>query len=280
MPNAMILNGQVLKDIPEPLEQVQRALFYGDVLFETIRIFSGEMPLFAPHCERLSTGLSAMRISIPPEWDADFFRREILRIAPENARVRLSVWRSPGGRYVPINDSAQYLITAEKIDNDRFEWLDNGVNIGISHSVRLPVDDYSGFKTLNAPRYVMAACEAQNNGWDDALLLNMHGRVCEATSSNVFWWKNDTICTIPLSEGCVAGVFRSFLLGLVRRVGECLVVEKAVTPEDLMAADEIFLTNAVRGIVPVRIFAGQNRTSVRTKHLFNLLDQAFFSQIT
>lgn len=272
-----ILNGRVLDDIPEHIEQVQRALFYGDVLFETIRVFDGKIPLLTRHWARMSAGLAALGFEIPADWDATFFGREILRIAPRNARVRLSIWRSPGGRYAPTNNLSQFLITAENIENERFEWLNEGLNIGVCPSVRLPVDAYSGFKTLNAPRYVAAAREAQLNGWDDALLLNMHGRVCEATSSNVFWWERNTLCTVPLLEGCVAGVFRSFLINWVKRVGEWPVSEKVATLEDLMAADEIFLTNAVRGIIPVRIFAGQSRASTQTQVLFRLLDQAFFN---
>ncbi|MBL7796400.1 MAG: aminotransferase class IV [Saprospiraceae bacterium] len=273
-----ILNGRVLDDIPEHLEQVQRALFYGDVLFETIRVFDGKMPLLTHHWARMSAGLTALGFEIPTDWDATFFGREILRIAPRNARVRLTVWRSLGGKYAPTNDLPQYLITVEAYDKERFEWLENGLHIGICTSARLPVDAFSGFKTLNAPRYVAAAREARTNGWDDALLLNMHGRVCEATSSNVFWWERDTLCTVPLSEGCVSGVFRSFLINWVKRVGEGPVSEKVATLEDLMAADEIFLTNAVRGIIPVRIFAGQNFPAIQTKQLFSLLDHALLSQ--
>ena len=277
MPVATIFNGQVLDGIPEHLEQAQRALFYGDALFETIRVFDGKIPLLDRHWLRLSTGLTALGFQVPAAWNTDFFRNEILRLSLKNARVRLTVWRSPGGKYAPTNDFPQYLITAEAFDKEQFEWLEEGLHIGICTSVQLPLDAFSGFKTLNAPRYVAAAREAQTKGWDDALLLNMHERIAEATSSNLFWWERNTLYTVPLSEGCVSGVFRSFLINWLKRVGEWSVAEKAASPEDLMAADEIFLTNAVRGIIPVRIFAGQNYPAIQTKRLFSLLDHAFFS---
>lgn len=277
MPLATILNGQALDGIPEHLEQAQRALFYGDALFETMRVFEGNIPLLDWHWNRLSAGLTALGFQVPITWNTDFFGNEIFRISPKNARVRLTVWRSPGGKYAPNNDQPQYLIIAESLDKERFRWLENGLHIGVCSSVRLPVDAFSGFKTLNAPRYVAAAREAQSSGWDDALLLNMYERITEATSSNVFWWERNTLCTVPLSEGCVAGIFRSFLIDWVERVGEWPVIEKASTPEDLMGANEIFLTNAVRGIIPVRIFAGQNYPAIQTKQLFSLLDHAFFS---
>jgi branched-chain amino acid aminotransferase len=270
------LNGHLLPQLPDALESAQRALFYADALFETMRVFDGEIPLLARHWARLSTGLTTLGFSTPHHWDANFFRQEIHSVAPTNARVRLTVWRSPGGRYAPTDDCPQFVITAEPLDKNLQE-LEPGLELGLNVSVRLPVDTFSNLKTLNTARYVAAAREARANGWDDALLLNAYGRVCEATSSNIFWWEGDRLCTVPLSEGCVAGVFRAALLDTAHTRG-IHFVEKQALPEDLQAADEIFLTNAVRGIQPVRIFAGRSRTSTRTLRLFNHIQHAVFGQ--
>lgn len=276
MPAPVNLNGHLLPQLPDILDSAQRALFYADALFETMRVFDGEMPLLTRHWTRLSTGLTALGFSLPHLWDADFFRQEIQRVAPGNARVRLTVWRSTGGRYAPTDDTPQFLITAEPLDKN-LQKLEPGIKLGLSAAVRLPVDAFSNLKTLNAARYVAAAREARSNGWDDALLLNAYGRVCEATSSNIFWWEGDQLCTVPLSEGCVAGVFRAALLDIARSEGIHFDEKKAL-PEELYAADEIFLTNAVRGIQPVRIFAGRSRTSTRTLRLFDHIQHAVFGQ--
>jgi len=277
MPSAMNFNARVLDKHPEFLEQTQRALFYGDALFETIRVFDGKTPLLTRHWGRLSAGLRSLGFEIPSGWSTSYFEKEILRISPKNARVRLTVWRSPGGKYAPVDNTPQFLITAEAMSEAQLMWPKNGLELGLCQSVLLPVDAFSNLKTLNAPRYVAASREAQANHWDDALLLNAHGRVCEATSSNVFWWEGDLLCTVPLSEGCVAGVFRAFVLETASGLG-IQIVEKAATPETLLAAAEIFLTNAVRGIVPVRIFAGQSRPSTQTSRLFSQLEHALFNQ--
>ncbi len=263
----MNLNGRVYEYFPEFLDQAQRAFFYGDALFETIRVFDGRLPWLSRHWARLSAGLQALGYELPDLWSAAFFEAEIRKIAPPNARVRLTVWRNPGGLYAPEDNHAQFLITASSLGSNRFEWIDPGILLGVCTSVRLPVDDYSNFKTLNAPRYVAAARMAQNNGWDDALLLNAHERICEATSSNVFWWEGPQMCTAPLSEGCVAGIARSVLLESAPASGFA-VQEKPATFAALRQADEIFLTNAIRGIVPVRDFAGQSLADLKTKGLF------------
>ncbi|MBK9335681.1 MAG: aminotransferase class IV [Lewinellaceae bacterium] len=275
MPFAANLNGQLLDQLPEALALAQRAVFYGDALFETMRVSEGRIPLLERHLVRLFAGLTALGFAVPPDWSAGFFQKEIRCTAPPNARVRLTVWRSPGGRYAPADNTPQFLITAEPLDSPYPNWLEPGLELGLCTTVRLPVDAFSNLKTLNAARYVAAAREARDKGWNDAVLLNAHDRVCEATSSNVFWWEGDRLCTVLLLEGCVAGVFRAAVLETACSAG-IPVAEKTACPEVLHAANEIFLTNAARGIMPVRIFAGRNYSSSRTRHLFDLIRHAFW----
>ncbi len=106
---------------------------------------------------------------------------------------------------------------------------------------------YQGLKTLNGARYVAAAKEARANGWDDAIILNSREQVCESTSSNVFWIANHQVCTVPLSDGPVTGILRDLLLRLLP-VSGYPVLEKSIHFEELLEADEVFFTNAVRGI--------------------------------
>ena len=86
------LNTQLVNELPEGLALAQRGFYYADFLFETIRVFEGKIPLIQAHWERLSGGLKMMRYQIPPAWSAAFFEKEIQKITPPNARVRLSVW--------------------------------------------------------------------------------------------------------------------------------------------------------------------------------------------
>ncbi|MBK6931300.1 MAG: aminotransferase class IV family protein [Saprospirales bacterium] len=264
------LNSALLDQYPEALEAAQRALFYGDALFETIRVFDGRMPYLERHWARLHAGMSALGFTPPKTWEAAFFRAEIAKLQLVNARVRLTVWRSPGGLFRPENDYPQFLIAATPLPSDHFEWPGAGMDIGLCTAVRLPVDAFSNFKTLNAPRYVAAAREAKAMGWDDALLLNANERVCEATSSNVFWWEKQAVYTVPLSEGCVAGVMREILLEISNRNGY-LLRERPVTFAALQQADEIFLSNAIRGIIPVRNFTGKPLTTGMTRQLYESL---------
>lgn len=270
-------NGCILERLPDRWAEAQRALFYGDALFETMRAFDGRLPLLGRHWERLRSGLMQLGFELPLEWDAVFFEKNIQAISPPNARIRLTVWRSAGGHYRPTNNQPQFLIMAEPLLGTAFEWPNDGLTLGVSAWVRLPIDAYSNLKTLNSPRYVAAAREAKTKGWDEALLLNTFERVCEATSSNVFWWAGDVLCTVPLSEGCVAGVMRALVLETAAKAG-LATSEQATEPEALLEAEEIFLTNAIRGIQPVCIFADAQLGCERTRWLFERLQAQMLAE--
>ncbi len=99
------LNSTILPGLPDELLVAQRALWYADNLFETIRVFDGKMPFLDRHLNRLQAGMKALGYDIPQHWQLDFFGSEILKISPPNARVRLSVWRTAGGLYFPQNNT-------------------------------------------------------------------------------------------------------------------------------------------------------------------------------
>lgn len=264
------LNARLVKELPEGLALAQRGLFYADALFESIRVLGGRIPLMRPHWERLMRGMRLMHYQIPPHWSAEYFEKEIFKTVSVNARVRLTVWRSPGGLYLPENDAPQFLITSQAMESDVFSWHDEGIRTGLCESVRLPVDALSGVKTLNAARYVAAAREAQERGWDEGILLNAFGRICEATSSNVCWFENGRLYTPPLSDGCVTGVLRDLLLALTKAAG-WPIQEKTAVFDDILAADEVFLTNAVRGIRWVRHCEGKVYGNAETRKLHELM---------
>ncbi|HJS53971.1 MAG TPA: aminotransferase class IV, partial [Chitinophagaceae bacterium] len=116
------------------------------------------------------------------------------------------------------------------------------------------IDVFSNLKSANYLPYVMAAVWVKENKFDDALILNHHNRICDATIANVFWIKDAKIFTPPLSEGCVAGVMRKNILDLRLQIADLglHLEESELAPGDLLNADEVFLTNVTTGIRWVR----------------------------
>lgn len=104
---------------------------------------------------------------------------------------------------------------------------------------------FSGIKYHERSIYERAMQQAKHKACDDAILLNQFGRIAETTIANIFWKQGNRTFTPPLSEGCVAGVYRQFY------IDNNNVQESPLTTETLLNADEIFLTNALRGIIKV-----------------------------
>lgn len=277
--NMVNLNGQLLPSLPEAFALLQRAAFFGDGLFETLRSFEGQVPFWPLHWERLSQGLQVLGFETPPHWTAEYFEKTILQTVPRNARIRLTIWRSPGGLYLPEDNTPQFLVTAMPLQSDVFEWLEPGLEVCLCETVRLPIDSLSGIKTLNGARYVAAAREARAKGVDDVIVLNAHGRVCEATGSNVIWLEGDIVFVPPSFDGQINGTLQKLLCSLLQEEG-WIVREKPAYPEDLHAADEVFLTNAVRGIRPVWKFEGTEYGSERTRHFNNLMVKHLCEKMT
>lgn len=272
------LNGQLLPMLPESFALFQRAAFYGDGFFETIRAFSGKVPFWPLHWDRISKSLKVLGFETPAHWNIDYFKAEILRISPHNARIRLTVWRAPGGFYLPSDHSPEFLITAEPLNSADFDWLESGMELCLCESVKLPVDSLSGIKSLSSARYVAAARDAHSKGVQDAFILNAEGRICDTSSSNIFWIRHGVVYVPPLTDGQINGTLQRLLCRILLAEG-IDVHEKQTFIADLEEADEVFLTNSIRGIRWVRKFSAVEYPSKRSFEFNQLLNEHLRSRL-
>lgn len=234
-----------------------RAFRYGDGLFETMRADRGGVHLGDFHFDRLFAGMKTLQLSLPALVTAGELRRQIQLTIAKNAiagdaRVRLAVFRGDGGLYEPDGPGGGYVIEAWPIQ-PKPSLNENGLVLGVYEAAKKSCDLLANIKTSNFLVYVMAALHAKAQRWNDALVLNVSGRVADSTIANVFWVKDRTLYTPPLSEGGVAGVMRRHLLQRLPASG-LVVREQPVSVAELENADELFLTNAITGIRWVRQF--------------------------
>jgi branched-chain amino acid aminotransferase len=263
------LNGNIAHKGSNLLEQWSRGFYFGDGLFESIRMFDGFVPFLHLHWARLETGMRMLGFDVPENWSFDFFEKEIIKIARVNARVKITVWRSPGGLFFPTDNSPNFMVTSTPLTSNNFNWYGDGLHLALCTSVQLPIDTLSGLKTLGGTRYVLAAIEARAKGVDDVILLNAHGHVCETSSGSLFWIKDDIVYMPSPKDGQVLGTFQNVVVHLLQSEG-IQMVSKSTTFAELMAADEVFLTNAIHGIRPVRFLEGTEFRSTKTITFFNL----------
>jgi branched-chain amino acid aminotransferase len=203
---------------------------------------NGKIRLESYHWHRLSSGLRLLGYN--GDLDAQSLSSEILSQAQKNncadlSRVRLIANLSA--------DKLQCTIECSPIESKLLELNSHGLNLTIATGLLKEPDTYAKLKSCNRGLYDCAYKIATERGKDDALILNTRGNIIETTVANIFWIEKDTIYTPPLSEGCVAGVMRRFLLEKLREKN-IPVVEKPLTNELLAQADGLFSTNALRGV--------------------------------
>ena len=266
-------NGELLPVGSAIITAENRGLRYGDGLFETIKVVNGGMPLFALHMERLQQGLSVLQMKLPAFYTSEYIAENIIDLCGRNniqhaARVRITVFRGNGTLYTTDSQYASVLIQADLLTDAYMALNETGFNIDVYTEVQKSCDILSNLKSNNYLPYVMAALHAQKQQLNDSLVLNIHGRICDATIANIFWIQKDSIFTPPLSEGCVAGVMRKYLLSELPKTG-FTIQEKLCAPEELWAAEEVFLTNALYGIRWVHQFGKKLYSNQLITQLYN-----------
>ncbi len=250
-------NGRFFEQDETVLPKDNKSYRYGDGLFETMKVVNGNVLLAAYHLERLFSGLTVLKFNTPSIFTKQKILEEVSALCVKNncdelASARLSVSRGTGGLY-DGDDKFSYLIECRPLDQQKEDLNSNGLVIDVFPDARKSVDVFSNLKSANYLPYVMGAVWAKENKLNDALILNQHNRICDATIANVFWIKDNIIHTPPLSEGCVAGVMRRRILDLGpdmyrEQIADFKLHESVLTENILLDADEVFLTNVITGI--------------------------------
>ncbi len=247
------LNGEFIPSNQPALQLTNRSFAYGDGFFESIHAHGTEGRYLHLHFSRIKKSMAILSMEMPPFFNTEFLDREITRLLNKNrifgsARVRLTIFRDSGGLYTPTTNTVSLALDASPLPNDFYPLNSRGLVVDIFTDIRKPINILSPIKSCNAQLYVMAGMYKQNAGIDDCLIINDQNRVAEATSSNLFVVKKDTIYTPPIEEGCVAGVMRQVIIDLAIKHGFKVVKDQAIEVKSLIDADELFLTNAVSGI--------------------------------
>lgn len=264
-------NGKFTDADKAVLPASNRSYRYGDGLFETMKVKDGVIQLAASHMQRLFDGMSILKMDVPALVTKDKLMDIILELCKQNrcealARVRLSVSRGNGGLY-DEDRKLQYLVECWPLNQSLNEVNENGLVIDIFPDAAKSTDRFSNLKSANFLVYSMAAVYAKENKLNDCLVLNANGKIADSTIANLFLVKGDTIFTPALSEGCVNGVMRKYLLESLA-ASNYQVEETIVSAEDLLAADEVFLSNAINGIRWVQRFRDKIYSHMKTMEIY------------
>ena len=262
-------NGTILSADAPTIHPGNRGHLYGDGVFESIRIMAGKPLNLDNHIKRMLEGAKVIKMRIPTYYSTEFFEGKIQELIDmsgirEGGRCRLSLDRITGGAYLPASNESTYYIEVNPYEVNHFELNAKGLELDIYQDIKLQKNFLSNYKTKAGLTYVMAALSAKEKNLDDLFLSTEKGNILETSSCNIFIVSNGVLYTPGLDEGCLAGTMRMQIINLALANG-IKVYECAILPQNLLAADEIFLTNAIRGINWVGGY--------RTKRFYNTMSR-------
>jgi len=225
-----------------------RGLQYGDGLFETMRALDGSVCFLEEHLARLTNGMVVL--GIPAEGVELRVRAGMRQVLAELAStpvcyVKAIVTRGtgPGGPTMKGAFTPTVAVIAAADDRER----GTPVRAVTSTVVRNERSALANVKSLNYTEMLLARGEAQDAGVDEAIVLNTHGRVAEASAANVFALQGSVLLSPANEEGCLPGIVRNEVVALAKREGIGVSLGQ-LTPAILAAADEAFLTNSGIGV--------------------------------
>jgi len=245
----IIYNSKFLKADTAIIKAGNRGLGFGDGLFETIKSLNGQLQFLDEHLARLWKGMQLLQFNIPKHFTPDHLEEEMQALMNKNghnknARIRLTVFRGDGGLYDEIDHRPNYIFQSWELADEIGSWNSNGLVLGIYADVKKSCDLLSNLKHNNFLPYAMAALYAKKEKCNDAVLLNTDSRLCDTSIANIFLIKADVIYTPALQEGCIAGIMRRHIINNLLALNYKLV-EGKLSVDDLLDADEVFLSNSM-----------------------------------
>lgn len=229
-----------------------RGLHYGDGLFETISFINGQSLLWERHLNRLQRGCDLLTLPIP---EITSLSEEASRVVGDAAQcvVKIILTRGIGGRgyRLPEDISTTRIVASYPWPSYPENYSTEGIITKICKTRILANPQMAGLKHLNRLDNVMACQELDRPDITEGIMLDYHDHVIEGTMTNIYAVKNGKIRTPDLSQCGVAGVMRELIFEIADKLNIGYSVD-GMSVDDLEQADEVFLSNSIIGIWPVR----------------------------
>jgi branched-chain amino acid aminotransferase len=270
-------NGNMVSQDTNLLTQ-NRAFLYGDAVFETVKIVNSKILFLEDHYFRLMASMRVVRMEIPMNFTMEYLEEQIVSLATLNSlssssRARITVFRNDGGYYLPPVNTVSFLIHTISIEDRLYASHQQKYEVDLFKDFYVSRQLLSSIKTTNKILNITASIFAAENGYDNCLLLNDSKNVVEAIQGNLFMLMGNKLITPPISEGCLNGVMRKQILEFAKKMDNLEVVEEVISPFDLQKADELFITNVIKGIQPITKYRKKEFKVVVAKVLLEKLNE-------
>ena len=284
MAEKVFLNDGIVDSDKAVVSISDSGLLYGMGLFETMRSCGGVVFAIDDHIERLFASAGALSINTG-DYDGEFIRAALGQVLEANglsdARIRLTLTSGSIGN---VEEQRPTLfITATEFQEYPKEYYEKGATVALTMYKQEVSNPTFGHKTINYLPRMLALNTARGKGAVESLWFTADNRLAEGCVSNVFLVKGSKVFTPPLDTPVLGGVARKNVCELAAGNG-IEVEEKELFVDDLLEADEVFLTNVIMGVMPVtKIEAkkvGDGKVGEVSRKLKQLFDRAVNERCT
>ena len=249
------MDGEILPAAEASVPVFDHGLLYGDGVFEGLRFYRGKTFMLEAHLQRLAASANAIALDLP--YDETGIRCAIAELidacGADNGYLRLVVTRGSGSLGIDprkCGRSRMFIIVDQLKLLERTDY-DGGIALHVAHTRRLPAQCLDPrIKSLNYLNNILAKIEANRAGMDEALMLNLDGRIVEGSADSLFIVVDGVLRTPRLEDGLLEGITRAVIIELAAELG-IVCEEVSLAVEDLRSADECFLTGTGAELIPV-----------------------------
>ncbi len=247
----LLFNGKKVNEKELNFSYLKRGFLYGDGIFETMISFDKKIFKFQQHWNRMLFGAKVCNLKVPN-------KKVIEELILENLKegfcyIRLNLWRKRPETISPEEQKeTNFLIIIRDFKPYSEKFYKEGMICGISKRIRRNEKSVMcKIKSLNFLENIILKIEAKQEKCDDMIVLNTSGYISEGSVSNIFFVKNNIIYTPSCQSGCLEGITRKIVFEICER--ENIKIKEGWFKNDFLNdCDEVFLTNTLMGIMPVK----------------------------
>tara|TARA_R110000868_G_scaffold395721_1_gene667587 strand:+ start:416 stop:1273 length:858 start_codon:yes stop_codon:yes gene_type:complete len=278
-------NGELLDNNTSFLNEKNRGVQLGDAVFEELRVLNGDIIFLEDHYLRLMSSMRILRMEIPMNFTMEFMEEEILKILSESdlkeaKQIKFTVFRNSSNDSVASDNSISYFITSNTLINPFFILNEESYEVELFKDFYKNSSMLSNLDTNNKLLNVVGAIYAQENDYQDCLLLNERKQVIEALNGNLFVVKGSQVKTAPVTDGCINSILRKKLIEIISKLNDFDFLEESISPFELQKADELFIVNNIDGIISITKYRKKDFVNTTAKNLIGKLNAAARMSLT
>ncbi|MFT6106626.1 MAG: aminodeoxychorismate lyase [Rickettsiales bacterium] len=264
--NYTIIGHKLIKSSEAKISVQDRGFRFGDGIFETCLIENAVIYNWDAHFARLEAGLKAIKINFDGSDLLSSSQKLITQNQVKNGILRISISRGVGSAgYKPNNNIKPTLIIETSKKPSKPE---SPIKLMVSSYQKTSLESLPvNYKLANGLNSTLVKIEAEENGYFDGIILNQKNHICETSSANIFWIKDNILFTPDLKSGCLSGTIREKIIQISPL--KTKFSEAKIT--DLLEADEVFITNVALRVLAIDEIGERKFIDKRNSEILNNL---------